>query len=882
MTTAAIPKYLLLFICLCTSALYSQEYNIDGLVKDKVDQPIGSANVLLYDDQNFLISYTYADINGKFKFTVDQGTLPYAVISVTSLGYNKKSDTIYFNEKKRNYSIVFALEEKLEALNEVVIKPENKIRRKDNTYIYNVDAFRDNTEQTVEDLLKKLPGIEVLENGIIKAHGRNIDKLLVEGDDMFDKNYTILSKNLDAKVLSNVEILEGFEDNPVLAKVLSSNKVAINLKLKEEYKNIWFGNATAGIGTEERMQFASNIGLIRKDIKFFNFNNFNNLGNYANALINEGQSNNEISTYRNWRKLDLDPFYESPNSSVPFFSNTEATFNEAFINSLSFVKRINDDVKLRGTGFYLKDNEDFITSSQTVFNTSDPPIIYNENRLLNRKRPVFGTDIEVKYNLSENTYLKNTTEFRNGSNDTNQRLLFNNDLIDEDLNTDHVSFINHLNYTTLVNKKLIHNYAYFGFKNSDQSLRLISPSLNAIFDQPVDNVLSNQSDDKLIAYGIRSSMMVKIGKLENTLELGFDSSQERRQNTFLVDRFDNSTQVDSIQNNLKYSQRTFEIKTNSEYKISNRVELYGALSFNYADLSTDLSKNNRVFLNPKIGLRLKNLKIGTISIQYRRDFDSPQSSHLLDNFQISNYQSFLRGGSTIQFIERDKFRFAYNISNRLQTQSLSVNTQYTKNKGRYSSRNTINQDFSFSTAQFVDGGEMLISKVDFTSYFRKLDISTTIGTFQSLTNTPFLLNADSFSELNLYLSTYFVRGRTYFEIPLNFNFNLSLSQNQTDFNNVKSKTNWTSLLFNTTYTLSKELTASLNNKFYFLKNGDYKFINFEMNFNPKKSRFAYKLALNNIANEKFFILDNVDEFSSFNSSFRLLPRYLYIQARYRF
>src|SRR5690606_15905290 len=112
---------------------------------------------------------------------------------------------------------------------------------------------------------------------------------LIEGEDMFDKKYTMLSKNLDAKVLTRVEILEGFEDNPVLAKVLESGKVAINLVLKEEYKNIWFGNASLGLGTQERFKLASNIGLIKEKIKFFNFNDYNNLGFFAQEQLHTGQ-----------------------------------------------------------------------------------------------------------------------------------------------------------------------------------------------------------------------------------------------------------------------------------------------------------------------------------------------------------------------------------------------------------------------------------------------------------------------------------------------------------------------------------------------------------------------------------------------------------------
>lgn len=116
----------------------------------------------------------------------------------------------------------------------------------------------------VEDLLKNIPGIEIGSDGNIKVNGKTIDKLLIEGDDLFDDKYKLLTKNLDANNIEEVEVLNNYEDNPVLKSFQQSEKVALNLKLKKDKKNVWFGNLDLGYGMDNRYNSTANIGLLKK------------------------------------------------------------------------------------------------------------------------------------------------------------------------------------------------------------------------------------------------------------------------------------------------------------------------------------------------------------------------------------------------------------------------------------------------------------------------------------------------------------------------------------------------------------------------------------------------------------------------------------------
>ena len=192
------PKLLLLL--LFPAILFSQEIKITGTIKDNHNRGIESASVVVLDDSENTLAFTFSEENGTFIIAFEKPPHNTITIVVSGLGYAKKEIKVDCTSKK-NLTQFFILEEKSESLNEVVIESNQKIKIDRDTTTIKIASFINKTEQTIEDILKKIPGIEVQKDGSIKAHGKDIDKLLVEGEDLFDKNYKLLSKNLDAKVL---------------------------------------------------------------------------------------------------------------------------------------------------------------------------------------------------------------------------------------------------------------------------------------------------------------------------------------------------------------------------------------------------------------------------------------------------------------------------------------------------------------------------------------------------------------------------------------------------------------------------------------------------------------------------------------------------------
>ena len=112
-------------------------------------------------------------------------------------------------KKGKIITLDFKLEPRTTFLKEVVVQENRKpIRIKNDTIVYDPEKFKDGSEKVVEDLLKKLPGIKIEENGEIKFNGKSIKKMLLDGDDLFDSQYTVGSKNINVEMLDKVEAIE--------------------------------------------------------------------------------------------------------------------------------------------------------------------------------------------------------------------------------------------------------------------------------------------------------------------------------------------------------------------------------------------------------------------------------------------------------------------------------------------------------------------------------------------------------------------------------------------------------------------------------------------------------------------------------------------------
>ena len=182
--------YFLLFIGITMSA---QKVQITGFVKDSLGNPLEMANVIAYKkSDNAMVSYGITNDAGKYKISVPVNET--YLLKVSFIGLSAMDQTIIVKELDVTANFEMTSEEN--SLDEVEIVYEIPVVVKGDTLVYNTDSFTNGSEKKLGDVLDKLPGIEVNDDGEIEVEGQAVTKVMVEGKDFFDGDSKLATKNI--------------------------------------------------------------------------------------------------------------------------------------------------------------------------------------------------------------------------------------------------------------------------------------------------------------------------------------------------------------------------------------------------------------------------------------------------------------------------------------------------------------------------------------------------------------------------------------------------------------------------------------------------------------------------------------------------------------
>lgn len=243
-------KYLLVTLLLSISfSIHAQNsYKIQGEVKDTLNFGFTqyTSVLIIRASDSILKSFTRADKNGQFSVSVDSPG------KYLMLFENPKYASLVRNvvvDKKNTHLGTIPLTSRKNLIKEVVIHGRQAITIKGDTIEYTADSFKTGKYDNVDELLKKLPGLEVGSDGSIKAYGQKVEKMLVDGDEFFSDDPAMVAKMLRASSVDAVQVFDKKSDQAEFTGIDDGQKIkTINLKLKDNAKRGYFGKVAAGGG----------------------------------------------------------------------------------------------------------------------------------------------------------------------------------------------------------------------------------------------------------------------------------------------------------------------------------------------------------------------------------------------------------------------------------------------------------------------------------------------------------------------------------------------------------------------------------------------------------------------------------------------------------
>lgn len=366
-------SFFLLF--LNTTAFAQKE--IRGRVLDQqTHEPVVSATVTLHPISSpSILSYSMTSADGTF--TLRSDNMPDSVeITVKAMTIESQTKRV----KSNTEFVEFVVKEKLMELKELIVKAP-KIRQTGDTIRYDVSAFTDETDRSIGDVLKKLPGIQVLSSGQILYQNKAISKFYVEGLDLLKGKYGIATNNVDASQVATVQVLENHQPIKALKDMEIPEAAAINLKLKKSALGAFFLTAQAGAGLPPLLLSNELVGMRFTETQ-------------QDMAVYKGDNTGRDITQ------ELTSFYgESFGGPTNFMSviapvppgirEQHHLFNDAHLGSLNSLKALKKDLTLTGNLNYLYDQQNSSSYSKRdifVADGQNVEIIEDMNaRLLKRE-----------------------------------------------------------------------------------------------------------------------------------------------------------------------------------------------------------------------------------------------------------------------------------------------------------------------------------------------------------------------------------------------------------------------------------------------------------------------------------------------------------------
>lgn len=256
MSRPIVALFLVTFMLLAITGARAQTF--DGMVVTSQDQPIKGVSVMLLNDQKRATNFARTDASGRYAVKVpEEKNCPWLVFS--GIGYQR--DTISTEGFVQGQ--VQTLQEKALEIREVRVTAPRIYQRGD-TLDFIVNQFRQKQDRSIEDVLKKIPGIHVNTNGSIEWQGKQINKFYIEGMDLLGSKYAQASQNLSADKVKKVQVMENHEPVKLLRGASFSEQAALNIILTEDAKNVWQGTMDLGIGSsaESNPELLGNVRLM--------------------------------------------------------------------------------------------------------------------------------------------------------------------------------------------------------------------------------------------------------------------------------------------------------------------------------------------------------------------------------------------------------------------------------------------------------------------------------------------------------------------------------------------------------------------------------------------------------------------------------------------
>lgn len=877
------------FFLFFKAQLFSQ--TLTGTVLDSENEQVFSATVLIRDSTtpDEVKEYTIAR-NGSFSITLKKAYTN-IVIEVASNEYHSVFDTIKKPQKDKTYHIDFLLLKKdITRLDEVVVvAKESPFVVKKDTLVYRVSRYMDGTERKIEEVIKKLPGIQVNEStGEIKYQGKSIETVLLEGDNLFGYNYSIGTKNINVDMVEEIEAIENYSENLLLKGVEGGEKVALNLKLKKGKTDL-SGSVDVGSGLFEEKSEALSLGStllgISKNYKSFATLSYNNIG-VNHSPFNYFSFNLSAEQLREREYLAEKIIPESQFSNS--LDDKRVNINNQFFGNYNSIFKISEKLTLKTNLYYIQDkieSNPFFENQYTI--DENQSFTITDYTLFTKKPKQYRGDLKVTYHSSAKSLLEYDVKIRQENINTITTITSNNT---STLNSSLQSEDFYLNQKLLFTQKLTDHKVFqstlLHTLNDIPQILKITPATEVTVN-PLYG--SQKSHHKKNYVGFENTFMGNNKGNKYSFSLGASLD-----NNPFYSKFSPLEELDTIhRNHLTYNINKVYQLGGYDWNLKKwKISPSYSLSFLHQKIEDKVAninhKETNYIFEPSLNIKYSINSNSSLNTRIGYNQNTLVQKYLFLNPIMLNNRLTVSNIPNLDLQKTQSLGISY-VNNNLKKQFQIISSiNYGKSKGSFFSNMNITET-STHIEYFFDVKEMenIQAHAMISKYFPFLESTIKLTSNYSLFKYENIVNNSDWREnvSQMFRNEFFFK--TAFDFPVNFeniftwSHNTTKSQNDLHFTNnaidntfaiiVKPHKKWQAIL-STDYFLPE-----LNNK-----QEDYVFVDTRISYLPNNKSFKFGISAKNLGNESHIEKITTTDISTRIFRTNLLPRHIMLSANYSF
>lgn len=870
---------------------FSQEINLKGFALDSITTlPISNATVVVSysKNENNIIQFTRTSKSGFFDLKFAKKVkFNHLWLTFRHISYGSKKVQL----ENISQSIDIVLKEKESTLKEIIIKSKKKVTVKGDTITYTTNGLKRKSDFTIEDVIARIPGVKISENGRITYKNKAISHLYINDVDLLEGRYNLATRGIPASAVEEIDVLKKHNHAKIDKGVTYSDNVALNLKIKKGQRLV-FGKAVAKLGVPILTRELDVTPIYLKE-------KLQNLTSLKHNNIGKSLESNGVSLTQGNGDLQ---FFGFDNLNILNPPNTSGAYvgSEYWLN--------NKSNSITSDGLY-KNNKDLITkiafsynadvtnlensSNQLYFFGTDSSKVSNSTKN-NMFREKFYTNIVHEIN-KKNIYLKNKLIFQNNNSNGESQIIQNGNPFNYFFNRNKKTIKNTTEFKIKLNKKIIDNGILFGY-NSNEEQGLVNPS---VFDEVIPNILNSEEtiqniETKQTYLGGYSSYNFNIGEIQSEFKQRILWQSEGLKSNLRQSSSDVFQNVSNYPFISDFSQQTFNSTTSlktiyrlKRYTLIVRPELT-YIKLNYKEsFSNKMNSNNYLFFQPRVKIKYKANHLWDFSLTNNYTSYISQFSELYDAVILKSFNVLFRNPSEINVTRNYYGSFNSSYSDILNNFLFSNNVSFSNSNSNFIVSNSINENglLQSEALEAPNNRTTFINKLSFAkSFFSLLQVNVDYTynktkleqVFNTINQEIDVVNHSIDLGINLDYNTWY---SLVYKGVLNFG---KTKSNSFERSNTYFKHNINLDLYTSAKTRINLESESIQTKF-----GVSDIVNSNTFFN---SRFYYKFSksllieasFNNILNQKFFttVSNSINLISE--SQFSLRPRQFTVGVNFSF